>query len=619
MITIYAYENTNFGNNDLVWNVPHPVYDYSQHASHVFTDVNIRHPKFTDTISVKTEWVDSLSYIDYIIVSEDNVKVAYYFVSSIVPEKGNVIFSVLLDVITSYNVLSTPISGVLVRKHDVSIDEDRFDYPTALNVQGNYSIETYEFVSFTTPVTRFIESAVNLSRIGTSVTIDSGNGRITVPTLLKPDHVTNYKLDTWSSGYIMDDNRAFTLYLNDSVDMTVLNTIRGLSGDGAISDSYAIPTEAITVENNGAEVTQLEGKLISKSLGLKMELDTTRGLPLGTTPYVPKNEAIKGMFSVRFTSTQEKNSLTFQGWDVKKSVDAYGYIEVNLWSDCKPSGAPFCCPTQVETLDPAGDDYLTRLATMEVKSVKGGQWLRNPLIYSTARGEIFATVETQLQRERAAYENKTSLFQLEISRREREVRIAQADFNYQSGQLTNIIGGLGSLASKDIGGVLNSARGVVESSVNKKYIDEMRAVQSYEQSMNKQLITIAYANNLKNLNVQEAMRRIVPREVVFQSNESLGGYEGYNGFTVTIIQPDLQTLIAKDVEYSKYGYPVYETVIDFNMLNNLRQNHTVFQFDKPTISKGGKIGDMIREVLQGGIRICSKICTPSNLLNNPKL
>jgi hypothetical protein len=137
--------------------------------------------------------------------------------------------------------------------------------------------------------------------------------------------------------------------------------------------------------------------------------------------------------------------------------------------------------------------------------------------------------------------------------------------------------------------------------------------------MNKQLITIAYANNLKNLNVQEAMRRIVPREVVFQSNESLGGYEGYNGFTVTIIQPDLQTLIAKDVEYSKYGYPVYETVIDFNMLNNLRQNHTVFQFDKPTISKGGKIGDMIREVLQGGIRICSKICTPSNLLNNPKL
>ncbi len=617
--TIKAYESTNFGNNDLVWNVPHPDYDFGQHTEHIFNGVNIRHPKFTNMIVVRQEWDDDFSYIDYLTVFDGASKVANYFVTATVPERGNVIFSVMLDVITSYDVLSTPISGVLVRKHDTSNDEDRFDYPTALTVEGNYAIESYDFVSYSSGVTRLVESAVNLSQLGQSVTIDSGTGKVTVPTLLKPSHSTVYKINTWGGGFVLDNNRAFTLYLNDNIDENILNTVRGLSGDGAISDSYAIPTEAVTITNNGAEITQLESKIITKTTSLKMELDTTRGQPKGATPYVPKNEAIKGMFAIRITSTQEKNSLTFQAWDIKNSVDNEGYIQVDLWSDCKPSGTPFCCPTQVETLDPAGDDYLNRLATFEVKSVRGGQWLRNPLIYSTAKGEIFSTVETQLQRERAEYENKSALFQLEMSKRERDVRIAQADFNYQSGQLTNIISGVGSLASKDVGGALTSAKGIIDSSVNKAYIDEMRAVQEYEQTMERQLISIAYSNNLKNLNVQEALRRIVPREVVFQSNESLGGYEGYNGFTVTVIQPDLETLKAKDIEYSKYGYPVYETVTDFNMLDNLRQNHTVFQFEKPTISKGGKIGDMIREVLQGGIRICSQICTPENLLNNPKL
>src|SRR5690606_37709383 len=253
-----------------------------------------------------------------------------------------------------------------------------------------------------------IESAVNLSYIDDSVTIPSdGSGSIIIPVLPKPNHNTEYKVTSWGANQTLDNSRAFTLYLADSVSDQVLNTVRGLSGDGAISDSYAVPSEAIIVSNNGAEVESVTGQFLTKSTGLKLEID------FADMDYIPKNEAIKGMFSVSIMSLQEKSSIQFPAWDLKDSIDNEGYIKVNLWCDPKPSGAPYCCPDQVESLHPNSNGGIINLATMEVKSVRGGQWLRNPLIYSTGRGEIFSTIETQLQRERADYERNVSFHQLE--------------------------------------------------------------------------------------------------------------------------------------------------------------------------------------------------------------
>src|SRR5690606_32017768 len=109
---------------------------------------------------------------------------------------------------------------------------------------------------------------------------------------------------------------------------------------------------------------------------------------------------------------------------------------------------------------------------------------------------------------------------------------------------------------------------------------------AYQMQAEKQLINMAHSNNLKNLNIQETIRRVVPREVVFVPNESLGSFEQYNGFTLSIIVPDIESLKAKDMEYSKYGYPVYEAVTNFVMLDNLRQNHTVYQFENPLLEIG---------------------------------
>jgi hypothetical protein len=245
--------------------------------------------------------------------------------------------------------------------------------------------------------------------------------------------------------------------------------------------------------------------------------------------------------------------------------------------------------------------------------------LRNPLIYSTARGEIFSTIETQLQRERAEYEKRVSLHQLEMSRREREIRIAQADYNYQSGLASSIIGGGVSLFSGDFGGAFSQAKNILDSTVNQTFIQQMRDLQAYEHEAERQLIQMAYSNNLRNLNIQETIRRVVPREVVFEPNESLGSFEEYNGFTLSLIVPDLESLKAKDMEYSKYGYPVYEAVENFVMLDHLRQNHTVYQFESPLLEIGGQHGDMVRAVLQSGIRILSKKYTRGNILNNPKI
>ncbi|MNE24618.1 hypothetical protein D3C80_1179150 [compost metagenome] len=315
---------------------------------------------------------------------------------------------------------------------------------------------------------------------------------------------------------------------------------------------------------------------------------------------------------------QEKTRIEFPAWDLKNSVDEGNYIKFNLWCDPKPSGAPYCCPDQVETIMPLHTTGVIKLATMEVKSVKGGQWLRNPLIYSTGKGEIFATAETQLQREKADYEKMVSMHQLNMSQKEREIRIAQSDYQYESGLASSIIGSGMSLLSKDFSGAFAQGKSAFDSTVNQKYVEQLRALQDYEHKMEKNLIAMAYSNNLKNLNVQESIRRVVPREVVYGRNESMGSYTQYNSFTVSIVVPDIETLKAKDLEYTLYGYPVYETVENF-YLNNpsyYRKTHTVFQFQNPTTILTGVIGTMVKETLQAGIRLIHRPFTPNNILDN---
>lgn len=613
---IEIFKNTNFGNNDLVWNVPHPEYDFSVHEKMTFNDVYMRFPLLTTRIVVAGTFTAATTFFDYMIITDGTTK-TYYFINTIVADRGLIIFSVTLDAITTHNILSNEISGVIVRKHDTNPDETKFDYPTALGYEGNFQNELYDVVSYTEGVTRLIESTINLSELDDSYNIESNDGNnIVVPVLPKPLHTTKYNVTSFGSVQTNDDSRAYTLYLNDSVDEGVLNIVRGLSGDGAISDSYAIPSESVTLVTNGAEVEIITGKFVTKVSDLKLEIDFEHELYAG---FSPKNEAIKGMFKVAITSMQEKTRIEFPAWDLQESVDNDGKIKVNLWCDPKPSGAPYCCPDQVLTLYPETTGGINNLATVEVKSVRGGQWLRNPLIYSTARGEIFSTIETELQRQRADYEKRVSMHQLELSRREREIRIAQADYNYQSGLASSIIGGGASLLSGDFSGAFSAGKSVLDAHVNQQFSQQMRELNSYEQEAEKTLINMGHSQNLKNLNVQETIRRTVPRSVVFEPNESLGSFKQYNSFTLSLVIPDLESLKAKDMEYSKYGYPVYEPVENFKMLEHLRQNHTVYQFESPIIEIGGQNGDMIRAVLQSGIRILSKKYTSSNILNNPKV
>jgi hypothetical protein len=613
-MNVTIYKNTNFGNNDLVWNVPNPSYNFDLHEKKDFTTVDMRFPLLTTMVTVQGNYDFNTAYYDYMIITNKDETKTYYFINSIVAERNTLLFSVTLDAITTHNILSKPITGVIVRKHDTNPNEKAFDYPTALNYTGNYSREYYSYVGYSNTITRFIESAIDLSAVNPSVNIPTDSGQnIVIPILPKPKHSTNYEVTAWSSNKSKDESRAFTLYLSDTVNENVLNTVRGLSGDGAISDSYTVPTEAITIVSDGAEVTKLTGKFVTKVSDLKLEIDDEQ---MG---FVPQNEATRGLFTVAITSIQEKTKISFPAWDLQESVNEDGYLKLNLWCDPKPSGAPYCCPDQVLSLFPSSESGIITLATLEIKSVRGGQWLRSPLIYSSKSGEIFSTVETQLQREKNDFERSVSLQKLEMSKRERDIRIAQADYNYESGLASNLLSGAGSLLSGDISGLLNQGKSVVDNAYNKQYVDQLRALQSYEQQAEKTLINMAHSNNLKNLNVQETIRRIVPREVVNQSNESLGSYEEYNGFTISLIIPDVESLQSKDMEFSKYGYPVYEAVNNFVILDHLRQNHTVYQFESPLIELGGKNGDMIREVLQSGIRVLNKPYTSNNILNNPKV
>lgn len=615
---VRIYRNTNFGNNELVWNVPHPDYDFSVHTRLSFENVEVRFPLLTTMIVLKGVYDGNTTFFDYMTIEEDDgSNKVYYFINSIVAERNLLLFSVTLDVITTYNMLSKAITGVIVRKHDTNPNETRWDYPSLLSFEGNYQNEYFEYVGYNNSennVLRLIESAVDLTQIAPATTlISSEGGEISFPKLPKPSHNTDYGIRTWMGNVVKDESRALTLYLADNISDNVLNTLRGLSGDGAISDSYQIPTEGFNVSSSGSGVTYLEGRFQVVDVPLKLSaLEGAEG-------WVPQNTAIRGMVQVSIMSLQEKTRITFPGWDLQESVSSNGDLRVNLWSDPKPSGAPYCCPDQVLSIHPNSESGIITLGTLEVKSVRGGQWLKNPLIYTTGKGELFASVETQLQRERSEYERNVALNDLEMAKRTRDVEIAQQDFNFQQSQVSNLMGGAGAILSGNIGGVVGAGMNYYNADINKGFLDEMRKLRDYEQDTQKTLIQMAHSNNLKNLNVQESIRRISPPELAFQSNESLGGYTRYNGFLVSLIIPDVASLKAKDMEYSKYGYPVYEPVTHFIMLDHLRQNHTVYQFESPLIEVGGKVGDMIRSVLESGIRILNKPYTSNNIINNPKV
>ena len=107
---VQIYKNTNFGNNDLVWNVPHPEYDYTVHETMVFPNVNMRFPLLTTTIVVQGEYNFDTAFYDYMIIT-DGARKTYYFINTIIAERNSLIFSVMLDVITTHNILEQPVSG----------------------------------------------------------------------------------------------------------------------------------------------------------------------------------------------------------------------------------------------------------------------------------------------------------------------------------------------------------------------------------------------------------------------------------------------------------------------------------------------------------------------------
>ena len=141
-----------------------------------------------------------------------------------------------------------------------------------------------------------------------------------------------------------------------------------------------------------------------------------------------------------------------------------------------------------------------------------------------------------MQRQRADYEKRVALHELEMSRREREIRIAQSDYAYQSGLASSIIAGGVSLLSGDFGGTFSQAKSAFDATVNQSFIEQLRDLQAYEQEAERQLIQMAYGNNLRNLNVQEAIRRVVPREVVFEVLEVWVPIK-YNGFSFRSLFP----------------------------------------------------------------------------------
>lgn len=626
MYELTLLKSTNFGNNDRVWNIPSPNHSFDQYEKKVFTNVIKRLPLLATGFVLSGEYTDDLKEFDYLIVKDlSNGKLRYYFVDGITGERNIILLSLILDTFTTYNLLSTPITGTLVRKHDTNLAETPFDYPTALVCDPLYEIQKSDLVSYNIDNTidghYFIESSVDLSSIPTARTIASNlNKNVTIPILKKPKYKTLFEIEVGNtSEKIADHVSGFTVYDTNKINEDTLNTLRGLAGDGAITDSYSIPLDAISVETLEDDgYPEQYHRVISKKNIKTTDL-------IFKNDGVFKNKAIEGLFNIEISSIASGDTKTYPSWLVKDSVDGSNYFKVMLWCNPKPNGNPFCCPEKgVSNISiPSGtsgsrEKIESLFNSMLLTSVRGEQWIKNPLVYSSGKGEIFATAETQLQREKSTFEMNSAMTNLSISQREKDIRIAQQKYNYEASQTMNILGIAGDVLSGDLGGAISGVSNALVNKANQNYIKELQALKAYEGSKQSQLIKIAHSNNLKSLDVQEKIRRVVAPEIVHRDNDSMKTYNMGNDFRITIISPDIETLKNKDMQYSLYGYPVLENVQNFIMTNNLRQNHSVFMFSECTINVGGDIGDITREFLKSGIRILSKKYTITNLLNNPK-
>ena len=338
MAVIEIYKDTNFGAAELVWNVPHPDYDFEQHDKLTFINVAIREPLLT-RIVVHGQYDFDTAFYDYMRLTTDTGRKVYYFINSIIAERNILIFHVTLDVITTYDVLSKPISGVIIRKHDTNPNETKFDYPTALDFEGNYTEEVYSYIGYSQDAVRLIESTINLSEIDESVNIPSQDGEnFVIPKLSKPSHVTEYEITAWGENKIEDENHAFTLYLNDYVDEDILNTVRGLAGDGAISDSYAIPTEAVTIQGGWCRSEENNRKVLNqKKTNLKLDVNWTEW---DGRPEMKRSRVCSAWQS---PACRRKPALHSQR-GIFQSVDEDELYSVNLWCDPKPSGLHTAVP-----------------------------------------------------------------------------------------------------------------------------------------------------------------------------------------------------------------------------------------------------------------------------------
>lgn len=620
MYDLILLKNTNFGNNDRVWNIPSPTHDFVQYTRKTYSNVIKRLPLLATSFIISGVYTDDLKEYDYLIIQDNYTnQMRYYFVDGITGDRNIIMLSVVLDTFTTYNLLSTPITGTLSRKHDTNINETPFDYPTALVYSPMYEVYRSDIVGYNlTGIPRnynFIESSVDLVSIPSARTIESNLSKnITIPILKKPTHTTQYFMEIDNNYTIRDNRGALTLFLSDEISQSTLDTLRGISGDGAITDSFQLPEESVTYIATNGQVNQLRGKSVTHTSDLQYNI-------IG---YEPKNKAIMGLFRIEISSISSGDVKTFPSWTLKNSVNGENNLLLKLWNDPKPSGSPYCSPLNPPINMPTRVGTSKQIAEsifeLNLKtSVKGEQWLKNPLVYNTGRGEILATVESQLQREKSAFEQNSAMANLEISQREKDIRIAQQKYNYEASQTMGMLGIAGDLLSGNIGGAVSGAGNAYMNKANQQYINELQALKNFEGSKQSQLIKIAHSNNLRSLDIQEKTRRVVAPEVVHRENSSLNGYDFGNDFRVSIIQADIETLRLKDMEYSLYGYPVVENVENFIMTNNLRKNHSVFMFTDCIINVGGDIGDITREFLRNGIRILSNEYSTNNLLNNPKI
>lgn len=319
--------------------------------------------------------------------------------------------------------------------------------------------------------------------------------------------------------------------------------VRSLGIESAIKNVYIIPSGYLTaanVDHNAQNQRKIDG--------LVSDVKTYTPSPAFNYVYggyTPKNNKV-------FTLCNDYTVYSICSGDSRKfsAVDLYAggkSPDFYVYADFGPDGKPFIQPTYFEGAS----------TILFQESVKGAQWIDEPLSYSQASGAGFITRDFEYEK-----------------------------INQRWGVAGDVAGIIGGIAALDVGAVVGGIKNLFTNDADRE------------------------------LQKNQTQRYIFPPEASFTVDRAVQGFVG-NGFYITRTQLDPDDMEAFDNYLTQFGYND-AVAFDMSFLTN-RQCFNYIQTQGASVKCTAplRVRNAIAALLDSGVRLWHELPNTAAMTNNP--